>query len=366
MKNVRIGNDINIVWQFLNNGQPFNLEGKDVTIYLSCTYERVKVKEFSISENTITWVFKGKEQKYVGKYSLELVLNEGKDGMATTDARKFVNLVHHCCNNEGFDEPNFTTTTISLESNVVYMAAAVDEELSEESSNAISNRAVTIALKDKQDIISDLNEIRENAAKGATALQPEDAASNIYVTEFSVVDLIGSVFDSNGELLVNKAPLVDAILNNKILVIPVNPYHAEGGGAIADVMRFADGFEASVCALGGQYVDFACYFDFPNGTEDKLTIMVTDYYRVQQRIEDLDAIREGASKGATAIQKVKTINGQSIEGEGDIVIEGGSGEANTEALEKVVAAALTDLDERMKQMDAKIEESIIGVLNTEV
>ena len=45
----------------------------------------------------------------------------------------------------------------------------------------------------------------------------------------------------------------------------------------------------------------------------------------QDKISDLDSIRSGASKGATAIQEVKTINGQSIVGSGNITIEGGSG-----------------------------------------
>lgn len=45
----------------------------------------------------------------------------------------------------------------------------------------------------------------------------------------------------------------------------------------------------------------------------------------QDKINDLDTIRSGAAKGATAIQSVKTINGQSIVGSGNITIEGGSG-----------------------------------------
>ena len=40
----------------------------------------------------------------------------------------------------------------------------------------------------------------------------------------------------------------------------------------------------------------------------------------QNVIEDLDAIRSGAALGATALQNVKTINGNSIEGEGDISV----------------------------------------------
>ena len=45
----------------------------------------------------------------------------------------------------------------------------------------------------------------------------------------------------------------------------------------------------------------------------------------QDTIVDLADIRSGAEKGATAIQEVKTINGESIVGRGDIVIKGGNG-----------------------------------------
>ena len=45
-------------------------------------------------------------------------------------------------------------------------------------------------------------------------------------------------------------------------------------------------------------------------------------------------------------ENIKTINGQSIVGSGDITIEGG-GEVDTSSLEKVVAAGLTDLDTRL-------------------
>lgn len=44
----------------------------------------------------------------------------------------------------------------------------------------------------------------------------------------------------------------------------------------------------------------------------------------QNVINDLDSIRSGASKGATAIQQVKTINNESIVGSGNITIESGN------------------------------------------
>lgn len=48
----------------------------------------------------------------------------------------------------------------------------------------------------------------------------------------------------------------------------------------------------------------------------------------QDAITDLEEIRQGAAKGATALQEhqpLKTINGESIVGEGNITIPGGSG-----------------------------------------
>ena len=52
-------------------------------------------------------------------------------------------------------------------------------------------------------------------------------------------------------------------------------------------------------------------------------------------------------------QSIKTINGQSVLGEGDITIEG-SGEVDTSSIEKVTAAALNDLNKRVKVLPTSI------------
>ncbi|MEE1324903.1 MAG: hypothetical protein U0K19_04905 [Bifidobacteriaceae bacterium] len=80
----------------------------------------------------------------------------------------------------------------------------------------------------------------------------------------------------------------------------------------------------------------------------------------QDAIEDLDAIRSGAAAGATALQSVpdeyvkdtdlKTINGEPITGEGDLIIKPGVSEDDIISNEKVTAAALNDLDTRIKKL----------------
>jgi hypothetical protein len=143
MKNIRIGNDIKIVWSILYEDAPFSLSGKDITIYLSCSYEKTEVKDFRVSGNELSWTFYGKDQKYTGKYSLELILNEGKEDMITVDARKFVNLVPHSCEEDGTDEPNIFVENVDLNTEIEFISgntATPDWNASENEDGYIKNR----------------------------------------------------------------------------------------------------------------------------------------------------------------------------------------------------------------------------------
>lgn len=78
----------------------------------------------------------------------------------------------------------------------------------------------------------------------------------------------------------------------------------------------------------------------------------------QDKINDLDTIRSGAEKGATAIQQVKTINGEEIVGEGNIEINVDTSTLATKEEvtnlineviddEEVLAHSLNELNERV-------------------
>lgn len=90
----------------------------------------------------------------------------------------------------------------------------------------------------------------------------------------------------------------------------------------------------------------------------------------QDTISDLDTIRSGAALGATALQEhqqLKTINGQSIIGSGDITIEGGGGGdtsnlATKEELaecEEVAAAALNELNDRVNELSENVSGTTV-------
>lgn len=151
MRDQRQGTDVNIKWAIVANDAPFNLEGKDVKVYLKNIYRKTEVKDFSVEGNKLLWTFYGKDQKHTGKYSLELVINEGEVGMATTDKCDFINLVDCSCKIVNkTDDSNVEIDTIELTSTIEYgtqsVSIEVDSELSATSENPVQNKVITTKL----------------------------------------------------------------------------------------------------------------------------------------------------------------------------------------------------------------------------
>lgn len=85
----------------------------------------------------------------------------------------------------------------------------------------------------------------------------------------------------------------------------------------------------------------------------------------QDKISDLDTIRQGATLGASAIQSVKTINGESILGEGNITIEGGTVDLSGYAKKSELPTKVSELDNDSKYttetwVTGKIAEAQLG------
>ena len=232
MKSERIGNDIKIEWSILRQGVPFSLTDKDVTIYLGSPFGRTKISGFSIDSNKVLWTFFGKDQKSLGKYSLILVVNEGNEGMITTDICDFVNLVDCSCKVGGADDAGVQTETISLTSNLEYVATdayddtAVWEYINKLEKNKANKTEIPTKVSQlendaeyatkseidgKQDEIKDLDAIRSGAAKGATALQSIPAE---YVTDDELDNAlknkvnVNQIATINGKSLVNGGNIV--------------------------------------------------------------------------------------------------------------------------------------------------------------
>ena len=202
MRDIRLGNDIKVDWYITRkDDQAFSLEGLNVSLYLKSMFGRKPLNDFVITGNIIQWVFFGKDQKSSGKYSLELVVNEGEKGMITTDACDFVNLVSCSCQlSEGENESGVEIESIELESKVDLSSGeavtiVVDSELSETSVNPVENRVITSELKkkaDKTEIPTKLSQLEQDIEIGSEVdltdyLKGEVVSTNEPTAEFPQV-----------------------------------------------------------------------------------------------------------------------------------------------------------------------------------
>lgn len=97
MESIRIGNDINIEWSILRNGDPEKLEGKDLRVVMTNGYRKIEVKDLHFRDNVIRFTYLGKDQDYNGVYTLTLIENKGKEGMYTVDACDAFRLIPRSC-----------------------------------------------------------------------------------------------------------------------------------------------------------------------------------------------------------------------------------------------------------------------------
>lgn len=88
------------------------------------------------------------------------------------------------------------------------------------------------------------------------------------------------------------------------------------------IKKYIDDAIANVGGGSDIVVDTEISSTSTNPVQNK--VVYSELQNKQNVISDLEEIRDGAALGATAIQKIKTINGKSLIGEGDVTISGGS------------------------------------------
>lgn len=118
MEKIRKGNDITVLWKIyaVSGGteKPYDLSGRNLTLYLRSPFGKEKVQSYSIETNTIRFTFYGKDQVHTGEYTLTLVENEGRENMQTVDECKAFALVLCSCDVGGDKESKVEVTTLEL------------------------------------------------------------------------------------------------------------------------------------------------------------------------------------------------------------------------------------------------------------
>lgn len=94
---IRQGNDIDIHWSLLDADEnPYILEGRNIEIELEVGKKRVKIRDIlDVNENTVHFVYYGKDQKYFGSYNLKFIENNGAVDMVTFDTKDAFTMVEH-------------------------------------------------------------------------------------------------------------------------------------------------------------------------------------------------------------------------------------------------------------------------------
>lgn len=85
MRKIRIGNDISITIYVRHDGKPADFTGRQLTLFLVNGIRKEQVEDFTVKGDVISFVFKGTEQKHMGKYYLTLYENYGEGNQNVSD-----------------------------------------------------------------------------------------------------------------------------------------------------------------------------------------------------------------------------------------------------------------------------------------
>ena len=102
MKKIRIGKDIVIRWTILTNGESMPLEGRDLKLFVNDSMNSRMELLFTVSGNNIEALFRGIDQKRLGKYRLTLWENYHQENQSVVDYCDVFFLVDSTCDeNDG-------------------------------------------------------------------------------------------------------------------------------------------------------------------------------------------------------------------------------------------------------------------------
>lgn len=181
VRRIRIGKDFDVLWTIRDeDGEPYDLTGKDLHLCLITPYRRQEIRDYTVEGSTVSWTFRGRDQKYTGAYSLELTENQGRDGMQTVDTCTAFELVARSCEEslEPGGSVSITATELSgeLETDAVqlestmsaaaleltgdvafapYVKIEVDTALSAESENPVANYVLTAEINALKEAVQD-------------------------------------------------------------------------------------------------------------------------------------------------------------------------------------------------------------------
>ena len=188
-RHIRIGKDLKIRWPILTNGDAVPLEGRNLKLVLRTPTANELPVAFITSGNVAEFTFRGAEQTRVGRYSLTMWENYGKDGQTVVDYCDAFTLVARSCeeSDEEFSGASLDVETVELEAGTMeigvpgmsayelYRKHNPDSELTEEAYAEAPVQAAGAALAAVEQVegteaaVKQAEQLREQAEQGREA-----------------------------------------------------------------------------------------------------------------------------------------------------------------------------------------------------
>lgn len=132
MERIRIGNDIELRWKIYTTdaegvSSPYDLTGKSLEVSLFNAFADGELPlDFTTQENEITAIYRGKDQKVTGRYSIILRENNGADGMKTVDEHDAFELVCRTMDESRNDDGDVKCYHLSFQSTLSLGGGSID------------------------------------------------------------------------------------------------------------------------------------------------------------------------------------------------------------------------------------------------
>lgn len=310
----RIGKSYLIRWSVTTNKKVIPLSGRNLTLYLySPKGEKYAVEEWSREDNKAVFTFKPTIQECfgLGTYSLTMIENEdSEESRSVVDHSEFITLVDRT------EKETPSTIPDNIDVEEVIELGDDDIEIGMGGGGGVPVDAYTKAetnelLKRKQDVIDDLESIREGAERGKTALQEHQ-------------DISGKVDKEDGKGLSS------------------NDYTDDDRKKVANALTEHQSLDGKVDKVSGKQLsteDFTTEYKsklegLSNYNDSDVRGLIS---KKQDYISDIATIRSGASAGASAVQPAE-LNSY-VRKDGNKVL---SDNNYTDADKQKVANALTE------------------------
>ncbi len=311
MKRIRIKKDFIVRWPITTNGEAIGLAGRDLRLELISPTRNKRSIDFTSEGNVAIIRIAPELQTSVGSYSFTMWENCGKDGQTAVDSCRAFTLVSTTCAESDGDSSNIEIEeVVELESGDMTFTpvvvggsnVTVDAELSDTSTNPVQNRTIKAGINAAEQNAKDYTDDQlKNYAK--TEDLPEIPAMpdlSGYATKEELKDKVDKVA---GKQLSTE----DFTTLLKLKLEGLQNYDDTAiTKALSDLQTAFDtlvsGDSTTAIKTFNEIIAFLSGIEDSESLDSIIASIEQQIAGKQDTITDLATIREGAGKGATAVQ----------------------------------------------------------------